>query len=344
VRGTGRRPLLLALAALPLAAGAGALVLWTAAGTPAERPGREVAVEIPPRSTLIEAAGRLGAAGVVRSPRFLVFLGKLTGRDRRVQAGELAFHTGMSPLQALEALAHGRAVLHSVTFPEGFTARQMGEALAAAGLADAGCFAALAGSAAFARSLGVPAPGLEGFLYPDTYAWPRGSSEEDIIRRMHSRFREVFDEGMRRRARAAGLSEMEVVTLASIIERETGSPSERRLVAGVFANRLRRGYKLQSDPTVIYGIPGFSGDLTRGDLARDTPWNTYTRAGLPAGPIANPGRESLEAALAPADTPYLYFVARGDGTHEFAGTLAEHNRNVSRYQLHGRPYAGKKAP
>ncbi len=319
----GRLRLLPLPAALLLAAAGVLGWLWAAAGAPAERPGREVAVEIPPHSTLVAAAERLGRAGVVRSPRFLVFLGKLTGRAGQVQAGELAFHTGMSPMQALETLAHGRAVLHQVTFPEGFTVRQMGQALASRGLADAERFAALAGSASFARSLGIPAPTLEGFLYPDTYAWPRGLSEEEIIRRMRGRFDEVFDEGMRSRARAAGLTVLQAVTLASVIERETGAPSERRLVAGVFANRLRRGYRLQSDPTVIYGIPAFTGNLTREDLARDTPWNTYTRAGLPAGPIANPGRESLEAALAPAETRYIYFVARGDGTHVFAETLVE---------------------
>jgi len=332
-----RRALLVAaLAAASLAGAAG--WLWARANAPAESPGREVAVEIPPHSSLIAAAGILGRAGVVRSPRFLVLLGKVTGSAGTVQAGELAFHTGMTPLQALEALSHGHAVLHPVTFPEGYTFRQMGQALAAKGLADAGRITALAGSPTFARSLGVAAPTLEGFLYPDTYSWPRGTPEEEILRRMNSRFNDVFDREMRERAKAAGFSNLQAVTFASIIERETGVAAERPLVAAVFANRLRKGYRLQSDPTVIYGIPAFSGNLTRADLARDTPWNTYTREGLPPGPIANPGRESLAAALAPAPVPYLYFVARGDGTHVFATTLAEHNRNVSVFQLHGGPY------
>jgi UPF0755 protein len=335
---TARRLSLAVALAVLIAAGGAAGWLWARAGAPAQRPGRDVVVEIPPHSTLIAAAERLQKAGVVTSARFLVFLGKVTGQARQIQAGELAFSTGMTPLQALDALAHGRAVLHSVTFPEGYTVRQMADLLAAKGLADAGRIAALAGSAAFARSLQVPAPTLEGFLYPDTYAWPRGIRESEILRRMNARYREVFDGEMRARAGAAHLTELQAVTLASIIERETGVAGERAVVAGVFANRLRRGYRLQSDPTVIYGIPGFSGNLTRADLLRDTPWNTYTRAGLPPGPIANPGRESLAAALAPAETPYLYFVARGDGTHVFAETLEEHNRNVSRYQLHGRPW------
>lgn len=332
-----RRALALGLLALLASGGAGGWV-WTRANAPAERPGREVAVEIPPHSSLIAAASLLGKAGVVRSPRFLVLLGKVTGRAGTVQAGELAFNTGMTPLQALETLSHGRAVLHPVTFPEGFTYRQMAQALAAKGLADAGRINALAGSASFARSLGVEAPTLEGFLYPDTYRWPRGTPEEEILRRMTERFFGVFDEGMRERARKAGLTPLQAVTLASIVERETGAGSERATVAGVFVNRLHKGYRLQSDPTVIYGIPAFSGNLTRRDLTRDSPWNTYTRPGLPAGPIANPGRESLEAALSPAQVPFLYFVARGDGTHVFARTLAEHNRNVSAFQLGGRPY------
>ncbi len=326
------------LAALLALGGAAGWVVFLARRPAPIPPGAPVVVpvEIPPGTTLSGAARLLGKSGVVESPRFLVLLGKLTGRAGRVQAGEIAFRSGMTPLQALDTLAQGHAVLHPVTFPEGFTARQVAALLQEKGLADASRVSALASSASFARSLGVPAPSLEGFLYPDTYAWPKGTPPEAILRRMVERFGEKFDSGLRAQAAARGMSVLQAVTLASIVERETGAPAERRLVAGVFANRLRRGYRLQSDPTVIYGMPHFSGNLTRADLLRDTPYNTYTRFGLPPGPIANPGREALEAAVDPDPTPHLYFVARGDGTHVFASTLVEHNANVAAFQLRRR--------
>jgi UPF0755 protein len=220
-----------------------------------------------------------------------------------------------------------------VTIPEGYNVRMISALLAEKGLGDADRFEELAMDTEFSRSLGIPSDTLEGFLFPDTYSWPKGLSEEDILRRMTAKYKTVFTKTMRSRAQELGMTELEAVTLASIIEKETGAPEEREQVSAVFHNRLKKGYRLQTDPTVIYGLEDFDGNLTKKDLRTDHPYNTYTRSGLPAGPIANPGKASLEAALNPAKVSYLYFVSRGDGTHVFSDTLVEHNKAVAIYQL-----------
>jgi UPF0755 protein len=276
--------------------------------TPAEDPGREVTVEIQGGSTFISAAQKLRDEGVIRSIKPFVLLGKIKGLSNSIQAGELRFRTDMTPVEVLDILSRGKAVVYSVTLPEGYTARQ-------------------------ARNLGIPADRLEGFLFPDTYSWPKGTPEEDLLRRMVTRYQDVFDDSMRARAQQLGMTELEVVTLASIVERETGVDSERALVSAVFHNRLAKGYRLQTDPAVIYGLKDFDGNLTKKQLRKDTPYNTYTRMGLPPGPIANPGSASLKATLYPEDVSYLYFVSKGDGTHIFSNTLVEHNKAVKEYQL-----------
>jgi UPF0755 protein len=180
--------------------------------------------------------------------------------------------------------------------------------------------------------LGAPASTLEGYLFPDTYRFARGLPAERILRRMLARFEQEFRSVQQQSGRQLGLSRHEVVILASLVEKETAVATERPLIAGVFFNRLRRGIPLQSDPTVIYGLERFDGNLTRAHLQADTPYNTYTRQGLPAGPICNPGAAAVRAVLNPASTPYLYFVAKKDGTHQFSSTLAEHNAAVLRHQ------------
>ncbi|GBE14525.1 MAG TPA: endolytic transglycosylase MltG [Proteobacteria bacterium] len=308
--------------------------LFLAWNTPAEDPGRDVSIEIPSGTTLMLAAEKLHDEGVIRSIRSFVLLGKIKGLTGKVQAGELKFRTDMTPAEVLNVLSQGKAIAYSVTIPEGFTVRQIARLLDSKGLGDEQRFLSLAEDPVFSRSLGVPADRLEGFLFPDTYFWPKGMPEEDLLARMVSRYRKVFDDGMKKRAAEMGMTELETVTLASIVERETGVASERPLVSAVFHNRLKKGYRLQTDPTVIYGLGArFDGNLTRKELRKDTPYNTYTRKGLPPGPIANPGEAALKAALYPADVPYLYFVARGDGTHVFSRTLVEHNRAVRKYQI-----------
>lgn len=305
-------------------------VFWI---TPAAKTGKEVVVQVPQGSSFVSASRLLYDARIIRSVKLFVMVGKVRGLSGRIQAGELGFRTDMTPGEVLDVLSRGKAVLYKVTVPEGFTVKQIAELLEKQELADYDRILSLANDPGFARSLGVPANRLEGFLFPDTYSWPKGTSEEFILKRMVEHYKKVFSDEMRAKAMEVGMTEFEVVTLASIVERETGSPDERRLVSAVFHNRLKKRYRLQSDPTVIYGLDEFDGDLKKSHLRKDTPYNTYTRLGLPAGPIANPGAESIMAAISPANVPYLYFVARGDGTHVFSNTLVEHNAAVRKYQL-----------
>jgi UPF0755 protein len=185
------------------------------------------------------------------------------------------------------------------------------------------------------KTVGVEANSLEGYLFPDTYRLDKTMPEEAIIKKMVSRFWEIFNVDLQNRSRELGFSYHQVVTLASIIEKETGAEEERRLISAVFHNRLKRKELLQSDPTVIYAVKDFDGNLTREDLKLDSRYNTYRYAGLPPGPIANPGRASLIAALHPAEVDYLYFVSKNDRTHEFSSDLKQHNAAVRKYQLNG---------
>jgi len=330
---TRRRVLPALILVLLLLSGAMAFRLFVFWITPAAKSGREVVVQIPQGSSFAGASRLLYESHIIRSVRLFVMVGKIRGLSNRIQAGELGFRTDMTPGEVLDVLSRGKAVLYKVTVPEGYTVRQIAELLEKQGLADGKKVIALANDPGFARSLGVPAYRLEGFLFPDTYSWPKGTSEEYILRRMVEHYNKVFTDDMKKRANEIGMTEFEVVTLASIVERETGSPEERKLVSAVFHNRLKKKYRLQSDPTVIYGLDEFDGDLKKSHLKKDTPYNTYTRLGLPAGPIANPGAESITAAIFPEDVSYLYFVARGDGTHVFSNNLVEHNAAVRRYQL-----------
>ncbi|MDF1527063.1 MAG: endolytic transglycosylase MltG [bacterium] len=307
--------------------------VWNFWNAPAEDPGSEILITIPGGSSFVSASQLLVDAGVIRSLKFFVLMGKVKGLSNSIQAGELMFDTGMTPSQVLDVLARGKAVSYHVTIPEGYNIQMVASLLAEKGLGDADRIVALAHDPEFSRGLGVPADSLEGFLFPDTYSWPKGLSEKDILGRMVAKYNSVFTDAMRARAREMGMTELEVVTLASIIEKETGAPEEREQVSAVFHNRLKKGYRLQTDPTVIYGIENFNGNLTKKDLRTDHPYNTYTRSGLPVAPIANPGKASLMAALSPAKVSYLYFVARGDGTHVFSNNLVEHNKAVAIYQL-----------
>jgi len=280
---------------------------------------------------LPDVATRLEGAGVIRSALAFRVSARVSGRDRAIQPGLYRFTTATDLRGVLAVLAAGTTA-PEVTVPEGLTVRDVATLLATRGYGDADAFLCLADDPDFLLAAGVPGPRLEGYLFPDTYRFAAYLSPGEILATMVRRFQDRFDPERRRRAAARGLSVDQVVTLASIIEKETGLASERPLIAAVFANRLRLGMPLQSDPTVIYGIPSFNGDLTRADLARPTPYNTYQIGGLPPGPIANPGLSSIDAALAPADSLALYFVSRNDGSHEFSTTLAEHNRAVARYQ------------
>ena len=283
-----------------------------------------------------DIASDLSRQGVLRHPLPLVVWARLTRQDRAIHWGEYLITTPLSPLELLHRLSGPPDPLHAVTIPEGFSVRQIVRLLAASGFGSEESFTCVLDDPEFLAAENLPPSGAEGYLFPDTYAFPLATPQERMLRAMVKRFREAFDATLARRALALGLSEQQVVTLASLVEEETGRPEERRLIAAVFMNRLRRGMPLQSDPTVLYGRLDDDRKITRADLARPTPYNTYTIPGLPPAPIANPGRASLEAAVDPAPVDFLYFVARGDGTHEFSTTLAAHNTAVARYQKHAR--------
>jgi UPF0755 protein len=277
----------------------------------------------------------LAERGLLRNAAIFRAAGVISGSAKRVRAGEYEFTTAETPVEILKKLVRGDVMRHSVTFPEGSTMKDMAGILAASGLMDAGSFIEAARDAKLKAALGVDGPTLEGYLFPDTYSIDKAASAKDLVRNMHSNFMKAFGEDARKKAATLGISINEAVTLASIIEKETGRVEEMRLISSVFHNRLRRGMPLQSDPTVIYGIKDFDGNLTRAHLKTMTPYNTYMVRGLPPGPIASPGKAAIEAAVDPDKTDYLYFVSRNDGTHAFSATLSAHNRAVYQYQKSG---------
>ncbi len=291
----------------------------------------EVVVTIA-KGTGVRGIGALLAdQGVLKNDIRYLCLVALSGQRTKLKAGEYIIPYGLTPPQVLELLASGRTLRHQVTIPEGLTAVQIAALFAKDGWVQPERFLALVEDEALARRLGVEADSLEGYLFPETYTLVRSEVDETaIIGMMVQRFQQVWQT-----LQVPGhldLNRHQLVTLASIVEKETGAPAERSLIARVFYNRLARKMRLQSDPTVIYGIPNFNGNLTRADLRRETPYNTYVIAGLPPGPICNPGRAALEAVLYPADSDALYFVSRNDGTHIFSTNLADHNRAVQTYQ------------
>jgi peptidoglycan lytic transglycosylase G len=282
--------------------------------------------------TLAEVAGKLQRAGLVRDAHTLEWWARWRGLASRLRAGEYRLSAAMPAIEMLNAIAEGRVATHAVAVPEGFTAAQIAARLESAGLVDAAAFEAAVNDAEFASELGISAGSLEGYLFPETYQLPRGLGAREIARTMVEQFDQAWA-SLAAEARERGLDRHEVVTLASIVEKETGDPAERPLIASVFANRLARHMRLESDPTVIYGIRDFDGNLRRRDLEdAANPYNTYRVAGLPPGPIANPGLDSLRAVVHPARTDYLYFVSRNDGTHFFSRSYREHVAAVDRYQ------------
>jgi len=274
----------------------------------------------------------LGDNGIVRFPTVFASVARLMGKDRSIRAGEYRFHTLMTPREILEMLCMGRVVFHKVTVPEGLTVRQIAALLESRGFVSQEDFLLESRKVDLIRAFGVEEDSLEGYLFPDTYHFAMGVSAGEILKAMVHRFHAVYSPEMRERQAAQGWRLHEVVTLASIIEKETGSEQERGLVSSVLINRLRSGMPLQCDPTVIYGLEEFDGKLRREHLQRPSPYNTYLNKGIPPGPICNPGLSSLQAVLYPEDTPYLYFVSKNDGTHAFSTNLAEHNRAVDKHQ------------
>jgi UPF0755 protein len=290
-------------------------------------------VVVAPGQGLSGIARRLGAAGVIEKPEYFRAFARINGYNKQIKAGEYELSAGFSPARILNTLISGKVMLHRLTVPEGHTYRQIAGLVESAGFLPEASFIRAAENPVLTRELGVAGETFEGYLFPDTYFFPKGTSARDIIVAMVHRFQAVMTPEWQARAAELKMSPHEVTTLASIIEKETGAAVERPLISSVFHNRLKKGMRLETDPTVIYGITDFGGDITREHLRADTPYNTYRIAGLPPGPIANPGKESLYAALYPDKTDYLYFVSRNNGTHQFSTDFAAHNAAVQKYQL-----------
>lgn len=296
----------------------------------------DTVVMIEPGQSVMQIARTLAASGVIRYPTLFVAYARLTKKDRVLKAGEYVFEDGLTPRQVVGKMVRGEFRTFQITFPEGLTMRQMADYLEKQPFVTVPGFGAdfLAAARDPARiaALGIEADSLEGFLFPDTYRIHRPKKAAEIVDLLVAAFRQQFDAGLQAQAAARGLSMRQAVTLASIIEKETGAAHERALVSAVFHNRLKKGMKLETDPTVVYGIPDYDGIIHRSDLDNPHPYNTYIHAGLPPGPIANPGRAALEAAVNPADVPYLYFVSKNDGTHIFSEHYGNHTRAVQQYQ------------
>jgi UPF0755 protein len=293
-------------------------------------------VDVPAGAGTRAIGDRLVDAGVIRDKLTYRAALWLSGSARHLKAGEYRFDHPMSARDVLGKIARGEVDLISVTFPEGLTIADMAHIFESHGLGAAKAFVAAARDPSPIRELDPAAADLEGYLFPETYAVARHAHAADLVRAMTDRFLKVLTPELRAQAAAHGLTVRQLVTLASIVEKETAKPDERPLVAAVYANRLHLGMGLQCDPTVIYALQRagrYDGNIRRDDLMFDSPYNTYRYAGLPPGPIAAPGKGSLEAAAFPADNDFLYFVSRNDGSHEFARTLTEHNRNVQRFQI-----------
>ncbi|MEW6331147.1 MAG: endolytic transglycosylase MltG [Pseudomonadota bacterium] len=295
-------------------------------------PGTEI-YEVKPGMPLRGFARELSARGVLPESHSFVWLAHLTGRSRGLKSGEYRFRDGMSARELLDQIVAGRVIEYPLVLLEGWTFRQF-----LATMRDAPKLTRTLDGlppAAIMERLGRPGEHPEGRFFPDTYYYSAGQTDIMILANAYEKMQQLLQREWEGRENNLPLKNAyEALILASIVEKETGRADERRLIAGVFINRLRHGMRLQTDPTVIYGMGDkFDGNLRLKDLRRDTPYNTYTRRGLPPTPVAMPGRESLQAALHPVVTGALFFVARGDGSHEFSSTLAEHNRAVMKYQL-----------
>lgn len=311
-------------------AAASGFAWWTKQALPIS--GAPIEFSINPGSGVAASAQQMAAAGVPVNPTLFVLLARLTGDAGRIKAGSYELKPNTSPRRLLTQLVRGEFAQEAVTIIEGWSFKQMRQAISShtrlkhdtVKLTDAELMA----------KISTEYKDPEGLFFPDTYLFAKGSSEIEIYRRAHQAMLDHLNEAWEKRNKELPYkTPYEALIMASIVEKETGQKSERTMIAGVFVNRLRTGMLLQTDPTVIYGMgDAFVGKIGKKDLLTDTPYNTYTRGGLPPTPISLPGLQSLQAALAPAETPALYFVSRGDGTSQFSSNLPDHNRAVNRYQ------------
>jgi UPF0755 protein len=331
------KKLALFLLLLVVAAGAVGAWLYQRAREPYRGyAGVEQFVDIPAGSGSRAIGDRLVSSGVIRDVTTYRLALWMNGEGRRLKAGEYRFDQPMTPSAVIAKIARGDVFVIPVTFPEGLTVAEMAAIFESHALGPASAFVAASKDASLVAAIDPAARDLEGYLFPETYALSRHTDAPRLVRLMVDRFLRVFTPAMKQAAQSHGLTVRQTMTLASIVEKETARPDERPLVASVYENRLRIGMPLQCDPTVIYALAKagkYNGNLTREGLAFDSPYNTYRYPGLPPGPIAAPGKASIDAAIHPAEADFLYFVSRNDGSHVFARTLEEHNRNVQKYQV-----------
>ncbi len=314
-------------------------ILWLLAehgrsllGPVAEAPAPQL-FEVSAGTSFASVARRLEQDGLIRSARMATFVARYNGLDGQLHVGEYELSPDQTTLEILEDITSGQVKTWRVTVPEGSRAEDIALRLEASGLISANTFRSALRNTQLATELGVPSHDFEGYLFPDTYQLPRGLEAEQLVRLLVGQFETVWQKQIQPLSENSRLSKHEIVTLASIVEKETASPDERPLIAAVFLNRLKLGMRLETDPTVIYGIPEFDGNLRRRHL-NDVKnlYNTYQHKGLPPGPIASPGQEALQSVVEPEETDYLYFVSKNDGTHQFSKTYAEHQKAVNRFQ------------
>ncbi len=291
----------------------------------------EHVIDIPEGSSIKAVARILESEGLIRNAIIFNIMSRLHGM-KNPKAGEYSLNPGMSPLDILSIINSGRVIQRRITIPEGLTIFQIADFLEQKGWVKKSLFLDLCFDPDILKLWGIEGPSLEGYLFPETYFFTKGISERYILESMVKQFRKVFTCQMAERAKELNFTVHEIVTLASLIEKETGLPEERPLVAAVFHNRLKERIPLQCDPTIIYGLEDFNGNITKDDLLKKTPYNTYMKSGLPPGPISNPGLSSLKAALYPANVKYKYFVSKNDESHVFSETLKEHNKAVFKFQ------------
>jgi UPF0755 protein len=281
--------------------------------------------------TLKKIASELEKQRIISNEKLFVVYAKLQGSEGEIKAGPYLFDDGMTPPVILHKLLAGDVYVHRFAVPEGYSMYQIAELLERRGIVGGDEFLEQCTNRSLLEELGINAPSVEGYLYPCTYDINPETTAEGLVREMVFQFRKHFLRNFEARVKALGMSSREVLTLASMVEKEAVEPYERPLIASVFMNRLRRDMPLQSDPTAVYKVRAFAGKVSRKDIMLDSPYNTYRIKGLPPGPIGNPGPDAIEAVLNPARTNYLFFVARTDGTHCFSVTLEEHNRAVEKY-------------
>lgn len=309
--------------------------------TTATTPNDGVRVVVARGSNVRVAADSLKRAGVIRSARLFRWYASFSGRDRQIKPGTYLFRTGESYSSIIDDLVSGRAIVHTLTVPEGLDLRDIVPLVSRVlEVPEDSVQAALADSALIA-AFNIPSGSIEGYLFPDTYILPSGTTAREAVQVMTNRFREVWKSEWDERARAMGITRHQALTMASIVEKEARVADERPVIAAVYWNRLRQNMRLQADPTVQYALPSHVNRVMYRDLKVESRYNTYQNDGLPPGPIASPGAASIEAALNPADVSYLFFVARIDGRHEFRNTYAEHQRAVA--QARRAAVAGKPA-